>query len=365
MNIFPKLYIKIFDYSLKKITNIKFIDILKTINIKNTNRIELSTKHIYNEMPIRIANRITDLNNLPFKLSTNSSINKIREWYLTSFMELTESKIPNTGNEIINYKNKINNIYIRHSPTLVTISKGLFELKRDNKITDIESPIIQKILNNFHTNRIEIRILLEQYLSLFENTNNNNYFGIINLKSNPQIIINDVITNIKHICDKNNMLINLDEIIDLHYNNKITLPFVDHYLYYILFELIKNSVQAVIDKQKIYNNYNPKININIIDIDNNLILIKIKDNGIGIKENNMEKIWSYSYSSSPINTENIIDDNDFGNLLPLSGFGYGLPISNIYINFFNSSINNIKIDSTYMKGTDVYFFLKKHNIHEL
>ena len=373
MNNFPKFYNKIFDYSLKKSTHVKFIDILKTKNIKNIKNNDMYssfgynsslilylTKHIYNEFPIRIANRVTDLNNLPFGLSKNHSINKIREWYLTSFLELTEISEPKTENDIIHFKNIINNIYHRHSATLITMSKGIYELKIENKITDINQPLIQQLLNRFHLNRTEIRILLQHYLSLFD-TQNNNHFGIINLNTKPYEIINDALENIQFICDKNNIDIILTDIVVTNFDKNIVLPSIDNYLYYVIFELLKNSVQAVIEQQKFNKDYIPSIFIDLCNIDDNYILIKIKDNGIGIKDIDIHKIWFYSFSNYPIEPTNIIEDTDFSSSSPLSGFGYGLPISDIYINFFNSSSNNIKVDSLYKQGTNIYIYLKKYN----
>ena len=69
-----KFYNKIFDYSLQKGTHIKIIDMINYRRIvKQNNIIPLMTKHIYNEIPIRLAKRVTDLNNLPFGLSDNKS----------------------------------------------------------------------------------------------------------------------------------------------------------------------------------------------------------------------------------------------------------------------------------------------------
>ena len=355
MNKFPQFYNKIFDYSLKKGTHIKLIDILQSYFMKDNNRMMVFTKHLYKEMPIRLANRVTDLNNLPFGLAKNHSINKVREWYLTSFIELTETNEPNTLGDIEKYKNIIDIIYKRHAPTLITMSKGLYELKRDNQISDIEAPEIQKVLNKFYKNRTEIRILLEQYLALFNTTPVHNYFGIVNLKCSPIKIINEVIDDIQYICMKSNIGINdLHDIIKVKYNKDIHLPCIDHYLYYILFELIKNSIQAVSEKN------NPFIIITLQEIDDLWILIKIQDNGIGIKESDMDKIWYYSFSTSKINTKDIIEEEDFSKTSPLSGFGYGLPISDIYINFFNSTTNNIKINSVYKEGTNIYLYLRRY-----
>ena len=102
---------------------------------------------------------------------------------------------------------------------------------------------------------------------------------------------------------------------------------------------------------------NPLINVIIKEIDEDWILIKIQDNGSGIHEKDMDKIWYYSYTTHPIDTSEIVEQTDFSIKSPLSGFGYGLPISEIYINFFNSSTHNIKIDSN-NKRTNVYIYLR-------
>ena len=343
MSNFAKFYNKIFDYSLKNVNHIKFIDILKSKSIKDSNLITISSKHIYKEMPIRFAQRVTDLNNLPFGLSKNHSVNTVREWYLTSFFELTETKEPNTFEESLKFKEIIQQIYFRHALTLQTMSDGISELKKENKISDVEAPMIQKFLNKFYTNRTELRILIEQYLSFFEKSKSDQYFGIVNLQSDPKKIIIKVIDDIQNIST-----INLDNIINIQSKNNIILPSMDHYLYYIFFELIKNSVQAIIEKQNIVSKYTPQINITITNIDDKWTVFKIDDNGIGIKPTDIEKIWYYSFTTSHIPTS-------------LSGLGYGLPISDIYVNFFNSSSNNIRLESLYKEGTVIYLFLRNYS----
>ena len=89
MSKFPKIFNKIFDYSIVKTTPLKFEHLINFSKIKsNTNIIKLSTSHLYKEMPIRFSHRIIDLNTLPYGLNYNHNINIIRDWYLTSFHEL-------------------------------------------------------------------------------------------------------------------------------------------------------------------------------------------------------------------------------------------------------------------------------------
>ncbi len=353
MNI-GKIYNKIFDYNLRKIKNFNFEDII--YNNINKNPIPYSTKFIKDEIPIRMAQRIADLNNLPFGLNQNHSISKIREWYVISFSELLNDnkKIYNKEEEYNDFKEIIKKIYNRHSPTIITMSKGILELKKENKITDIYSDDIQNLLNRFYKNRTELRILLQQYLSLFENEN------IINHNLNPLTIINTALNNIQLICDYNRINLNINDITKIN-NTQINFIGIENYIYYILFEILKNSVDAINKKLEL-NLFNPELLIEIKDIDKNWFVIKIKDNGIGIKQECLDKIWYYSYSSNPIDIDSIVEKEDFNNNSPLSGYGYGLPISDLYLSFFNNFNNNIRIHSRYMEGTTVYIHIRKYNI---
>jgi pyruvate dehydrogenase kinase 2/3/4 len=393
MTNFPYLYNKIFDYGLKRVSHLNFVDMLRMIHMKNNNRIKLTSTYIYNEVPIRLAQRVKDLNELPYGLSKNHSVNKVREWYLQSFMDIVEHPMPVVIDEIYKFKEVIEKIHDRHASTLTTMSRGIYELKKEGLINDINSPTIQTFLNRFYTNRTELRILLEQYLSFFVEstcykskyyknnglhyTNINKEFGIINLECNLIDIINKSIYDVQYICNKNLLDVDTTNIITTNINNVnvnttdgykdstvITLPSLEPYLYFIFFEIIKNSVKAVIEKKNMINgcnkNYEPSIKIAINTISSTDIIIKIDDNGIGIKSDNIHKIWYYSFSTSPIDMAKIIEENDF-NITPLSGFGYGLPIADIYMNFLNNSTGNIKINSIYKEGTSVIIFLKKYD----
>ena len=109
---------------------------------------------------------------------------------------------------------------------------------------------------------------------------------------------------------------------------------------------MKNSLIATKNKKM------PIINVNSIH-DNNLTILKIKDNGIGIKEEDKENIWKFSYTTTNIDYDNKFN-NDFEKSNPISGFGYGLPISKILLNTFNG---DIKLYSQYKKGTETYILI--------
>ena len=74
-------------------------------------------KYLYNELPIRLSQRIIDLNKLPYGLAHNHSINKIREWYITSFSDLVNLREPATNEDCKKFGQTIHNIFDRHKET--------------------------------------------------------------------------------------------------------------------------------------------------------------------------------------------------------------------------------------------------------
>lgn len=349
MNKFGNVYRKIFDYSLKKINKVYFEDLLFTakpiVNLKM-----LTTTHLYNEMPIRISKRIRDLNALPFGLNHNHNVNIIRDWYITSFCELIEIKSPKTENDCDEFREKIKIIYDRHSSVIITLNKGLFELKESGHFDKKDEEELQLFLNKFHSSRTEIRILIEHYLKLFNDPDNKNKYGAIDMNLNLKDTIKTACHEIKIICEKQNYDFDIDSI---KINGNASLPYIKNYLHYIIFEIIKNSTQAILDKNALH----PNVDISIKDVEE-YIIVKITDNGIGINKKNINNIWLYSFTTHQIPSQNIINSNDFYNESPLSGFGYGLPICKIYLDFFGGFI---KIESIENIGTVVYIFLRNYN----
>ena len=162
-------------------------------NINKKKNIVYASQYMYNELPIRFAHKIKDLDSLPYDLYNNLYINTIRDWYITSFHDIRNLKYPTDFNDSLEMVSTIENIYNRHSPTLITMANGIQSIK--NEKIDINENEIQTFLNKFYMSRIGIRVLLSHYSMIFNNTNTYEY-GIINTKCSPSIIIKDVITDI-------------------------------------------------------------------------------------------------------------------------------------------------------------------------
>lgn len=331
-------------FSKKSQTSINLNNLINYSDINDHKKIILASQFIHSEIPIRLAKKIKTLDSLPYEFYNNLYINKIREWYIDSFHDIKHFKYPTTYKDSINMKKITTKIYNRHSSTLITMANGINMLKKKN--IDINNTQLQCFLNNFFKSRIGIRILLNHYNCTFTE-NNINTTGIINIKCCPYNIIKQVENDIIFICQNNNIdtpVININK-------NLVSFPYISSHLYYILFEILKNSVQANYDFNKNKNKI-PDININIMN-DNNFIIIKISDYGKGIQDHKKNKIWNYFYTTNNNFPKDIYDD--FSVNLPLSGYGCGLPISKLYLNYFGGFL---EICTKVNRGTDVYIILR-------
>lgn len=98
-----------------------------------------------------------------------------------------------------------------------------------------------------------------------------------------------------------------------------------------MLELLKNSMRATVDWHGVDADY-PPIKVIIADgKENEDVVIKVSDEGGGIPRSNMDRIWSYLFTTAdPAIQEGMVAFNenvDHSVDSPLAGLGYGLPIS--------------------------------------
>ena len=154
---------------------------------------------------------------------------------------------------------------------------------------------------------------------------------------------------------------------DLHFN------YVPGHLSHICFELLKNSLRAVVERYgPDGEDHFPPIKVIVVEGKED-ITIKISDEGGGIPRRAIPLIWTYMYTT--MDGQNLDQDfqaSDFR--APMAGFGYGLPLSRLvrayifpirrllskcgtqYARYFGGDLMLISIDGF---GTDVYIHLNR------
>ncbi|EIN08681.1 alpha-ketoacid dehydrogenase kinase N-terminal domain-containing protein [Punctularia strigosozonata HHB-11173 SS5] len=402
------------------------------------------------ELPIRLAHRVKELDTLPHNLSKMPSIEKVKNWYAHSFEELIRfppprlpsdlrkelakaekaareegdampESIPNPsliglgdgytgigagpiGDSFVGYSspaaqgtgigNKfklrvpmerryyanprlidwppevhdynarftkmLERIKSRHDPTVTTVAQGVLEWKRSTNARHIGLDI-QAWLDRFYMSRIGIRFLIGQHIALNKHEKHPGWVGIICTESNVHDIIQESIENARFVCEEHYAMFRGPPV-ELICPPDLQFAYVPGHLSHIVFELLKNSLRAVVERYGPDYQDNggsqkreyPKIRVIVVEGKED-ITIKISDEGGGIPRSAIPLIWTYMYTTM----EGQAIDQDFQASdfkAPMAGFGYGLPLSRLYARYFGGDLRLISMEGY---GTDVYIHLNR------
>ncbi|KAJ1991020.1 [Pyruvate dehydrogenase (acetyl-transferring)] kinase isozyme 2 [Dimargaris cristalligena] len=367
-----------------------------------------ASQFVSEELPIRLARRVVELDNLPHNLSQMPSVVKVKNWYIESFKDLIEfpkprlpadlkSKIKDASkptdavqlpashpNPSVSYSNTskfhsvpmnhrfytpmgdidlppeiakynkdfakcLENIKRRHDPVVTTLAQGINEFKalRHKTIIDTE---VQSFLDRFYMSRIGIRVLIGQQVAL-QTKNEPDYVGIICTRTKLYDIAMEAIANASFICEDYYGLFAAPKI-TLHCREDLEFMYIPSHLHHMLFELLKNSLRATVELYGPDADNYPPIKIVVAEGQED-ITIKVSDEGGGISRSALPMVWTYMYTTAeaqPLDPD--FNQTDFK--APMAGFGYGLPISRCYARYFGGDLKLISMEGY---GTDAYLHL--------
>eukprot|EP00093_Oithona_nana_P001463 01463.XXX_4287_5487_1 [CDS] Oithona nana genome sequencing. len=141
---------------------------------------------------------------------------------------------------------------------------------------------------------------------------------------------------------------------------KISFVYVPSHLYHIMFELIKNSMRATIERHGDHTVYLPPVKIRAIKGVED-VTIRVSDQGGGIPRRMTDTLFEYLYTTSPtpaITSSVETQPSGMGGMAgaaPLAGYGYGLPLSRLYARYFNGDLTMSSIEGF---GTEVFIYLQ-------
>ena len=264
---------------------------------------------IHHEMPIRLARRIKDLEKVPY-LSQMPSVQAVKDIYISSFLTLVNEPNPrdNDGVREALFARKLELLYERHSSVLVQMAKGAYELRdliRRGEITIMDHGYTNHhhhdndndnnngkqlldfehlnechaFLDRFYMSRIGIRVLAGQYLAL-RSPPMDGYIGLICQHTSPYEIVKHAVTDAYYMCEQKYGA--FPKVI-IQGRLDLTFAYIPTQLHYILLELLKNAMRAVVENHGVGNSNNwPPIEVIIADGHfNEDVVIKISDEGGG------------------------------------------------------------------------------------
>ena len=334
----------------------------------------VSAQFLHNELPVRFAHRVAELENLPLGLSSKEQVQTVRDWYVESYDELKKfPKIENREDEA-KFTTLIKRVMDRHANVVPMIARGVLELKLElereggdgdgprlgkrgveNKWMN-DMPEIHQFLDGFYMSRIGIRMLMGQHVALEEasaatGSPEENYIGLICTKVSPVAVARDAIEDARSICMREYG--DAPEV-EVFGDESFTFAYVPGHLHQMLFELVKNSLRAVSDKYLDSDQMPPPIRVVIAEGAED-VTIKISDEGGGIRRSGLQRIWTYLYTTA--NSPLLEMDADTGaGPAVLAGYGYGLPLSRLYARYFGGDLQVLSMDGY---GTDAYLHLNR------
>jgi pyruvate dehydrogenase kinase 2/3/4 len=337
---------------------------------------------LQSELPIRLAHRIQDLDQVPM-MRDMPSVQVVKGIYIHSFLELVEhspSPIVTIEDEA-EFCHLLQSLYKKHSNVLMQMAKGAYELRnavREGHVqgdttgdgvveTFVQMEDCHLFLDRFYMSRVGIRVLAGQYLALREQAQEDylpshlqNYIGMIKKDTSPYDIVKQTIHDATRMCiykygdaPRVNVMGRLD----------LTFPYIPTHVHYILLELLKNAMRATMEHWQNDLMNLPPVTVIIADgTENEDVVIKIMDEGGGIPRSQVDKIWSYLFTTaSPSVQEAFIgqkqrQDHLYTSTSPIAGLGYGAPMSRAYARYFGGDLDVISMEGY---GTDAFCHLAR------
>ncbi|NXD17270.1 PDK1 kinase, partial [Nothocercus nigrocapillus] len=291
------------------------------------------------ELPVRLANIMKEISLLPDNLLRTPSVQLVQSWYVQSLQEILDFKDKSSedSDAIHSFTDTVIKIRNRHNDVIPTMAQGVTEYKESFGIDPVTSQNVQYFLDRFYMSRISIRMLLNQHSLLFGgkiNPAHPKHIGSIDPSCNVVEVIRDGYESAKSLCD-------------LYYMSSPE---------FILEERNGNSKGF---SCTVFNSFPPSPRYTLCCDQDYYIsrtphsavrLLKLmSDRGGGVPMRKIDRLFNYMYSTAPRPRV------ETSRATPLAGFGYGLPISRLYAQYFQG---DLKLYSLEGYGTDAVIYIK-------
>ncbi|KAJ3194872.1 hypothetical protein HK101_001702 [Irineochytrium annulatum] len=230
----------------------------------------------------------------------------------------------------------LSTIVERHNPITVLIAKQVKEMSeaRGLKVTD---PTVQAHLNAFHRSRVGMRMLIGHHVALSHpKTKHDHHVGIVCTETDPADVASEAAMDAAAVCE---LSYNVAPQVEIRVpaGGCPTFVFVPSHLHHIMFELLKNAMRAVVEREEArvgHGNADPD-NLEPVMIyieeenDGDSVLIRVSDHGTGIKADLMPNLFNYAFTTArPVNLDNQFHGSEVQGA-PMAGYGYGLTLSRL------------------------------------
>lgn len=269
-------------------------------------RLLSSANYVRTELPTRIAHRIRDMQQLPYVVVSNKHFNEVYDLYYSAFDTFRKVREIKTLDDNEKLCKTIRFTLKAHLTVIPKLAMGILEC---NGLMEAED--LDKFMNTILRSRISRRVIAEQHLALTDTFHEpwfspgaklpeTDSIGQVFLKCNAKDVVSrcsDTVLDLTRRAYGPNVA--LPEIkIDGHLDANF--PYILSHLEFIIGELLRNSVQASVEKHQRRNDKEtdldkkpPPIEVTICE-SNKHVIIRISDQGGGIARESLPYLWSFS-----------------------------------------------------------------------
>ncbi|PSN74725.1 alpha-ketoacid dehydrogenase kinase [Corynespora cassiicola Philippines] len=254
------------------------------------------------ELPTRIAHRLRDIQTLPYVVVANPHLAHVYELYLRAFERFRRVREIRSLEDNDQYCKVLEETLKEHATVIPRLAIGVLEVRGLMRPEETD-----KFMNTMLRSRISRRVIAEQHLALTETFNSPWHFPHAqpvndpNTESVGEIFLRCNAREIVERCGKTTQELvkraygSHVDIPDIHINGHLdaTFPYILSHLEYIVGELLRNSIQAVIEQRKSKDAKPPPIEVLICETSQHVI-IRISDQGGGIPNEVLPHLWSFS-----------------------------------------------------------------------
>uniref|UniRef100_A0A8D3CXI0 Protein-serine/threonine kinase n=1 Tax=Scophthalmus maximus TaxID=52904 RepID=A0A8D3CXI0_SCOMX len=299
------------------------------------------------ELPVRLANIMKEIDFLPDKLLSTPSLKLLTNCFYIPVCTIIIAFALSFTQTLVHIRNRHNNV-------VPTMAQGVVEYKDAFGVDPVTNQNVQYFLDRFYMSRISIRMLINQHTLIFNGSVNPahpKHIGSIDPSCDVVEVVKDAYETSKMLCEQYYLTSPDMEIKEINAESPgqpLHIVYVPSHLYHMLFELFKNAMRATVETHETSPTL-PRIKVRV-SLGAEDLTIKMSDRGGGVPLRKIERLFSYMYSTapSPVHVDNSRN-------APLAGFGYGLPISRLYAKYFQGDLQLYSMEG---HGTSAVIYLK-------
>ncbi len=331
-----------------------------------------NARFLQRELPRRLARRLLDLQFLPYIVVINPNIKRVYEAYYRAFQTLRGLPPVDDAESNAEFTALLKRLVDEHSPLVESLAAGLRECKSKPIIG--EQLKLDAFFNSMLASRISRRVLAEHHIAL--QSRRDRYVGAICTELDLAEAVSFTARRAQQVCKETYGAAPDVRVVG---DKGALVAYIPTHLDYMLFELLKNAMRATMERPKQGGGSRggdvgfqrrqatspmPPVVVQICK-GGRAVTLKISDQGGGIPEAVLGKIWDYGFTTAGAaaasdwglgdGTQAMASIAETANTQSrMAGLGFGLPLSKLHARYFGGDLELVNVHGF---GCDIYLCL--------